>query len=342
MMRSHQRRSLAGRDVPAIGLGCMNLSHAYGGAPDEAGGVRLLERAYELGYRHFDTATLYGFGRNESLVGKALAPVRDRVFIASKGGMAGVDGRREIDGRPDTLRRHVDASLARLQVDHIDLYYLHRWDQRVPIEESLAALVEAQEDGKIGAIGLSEVSAPTLERAQGSAPIAAVQNEYSPWTRNCELGVSEACRRSGVALVAFSPVCRGFLGIDWRRFDGFEPGDIRAGMPRFQAASLDANRPWLEEFRALAAEWAVSPSQLALAWLLARGEHVVPIPGTTSEAHLEENFLAGSVALGEEVLRRVSEVLAPERISGNRYPPSTQAEIDTEQFPWELAGAARP
>ncbi|MGO1467478.1 MAG: aldo/keto reductase, partial [Microbacterium gubbeenense] len=196
--------------LPRLGLGCMNLSHAYGVPPSEDEGLAVLRAALDGEVTHLDTATLYGGGRNEQLVGRALTGRRDEVVLASKCGMAQVDGVKVIDARPETVRRQVDASLERLGVDHIDLYYLHRWDKQVPIGESVAALAEAMEAGKIGAIGLSEVSVPTLRAAQEAAPIAAVQNEYSLWSRNPELGMLEATRDDGIALVAFSPIARGF------------------------------------------------------------------------------------------------------------------------------------
>ena len=198
---------------PGIGLGCMNLSHAYGTPLPEADAIQALRQAFDMGYRHFDTATLYGGGRNETVVGKALKDQRQSLFLASKCGMAigQESGKKEIDGRPDTLRAQCEASLRRLQTDHIDLYYLHRLDPNTPIEDSVGALSDLVREGKIGAIGLSEVSAATLKRAQRVHPIAALQTEYSLWSRNAEIAVLDACRESGTAFVAFSPLARGFL-----------------------------------------------------------------------------------------------------------------------------------
>ena len=204
-------RMLAGVEVAEIGLGCMNLSHAYGHPPSPEDARRVLWRALDLGVTHFDTAALYGFGRNEELVGDALKPARDRIVLASKCGMQGVDGKRIIDGRPATLRRTLDASLRRMQTDRIDLYYLHRWDKTVPIEDSVGEMSRMVEAGKVRAIGLSEVSAATLRRAHAVHPISAVQTEYSLWTRNPEIAVLEACADIGAAFVAFSPLARGFL-----------------------------------------------------------------------------------------------------------------------------------
>lgn len=324
-----QTRTLAGKPVSAIGLGCMNLSHAYGEPPPAAEGERLLLRALELGVTHFDTAALYGFGRNETLVGRTLKPHRDRIFLASKCGMTGVDGKRVIDGRPETLKRTCDESLQRLQTDHIDLYYLHRWDKTVPIEDSVGALAELKQAGKINAIGLSEVSAATLRKAHAVHPIAAVQSEYSMITRNPEIAVLDACADLGAAFVAFSPVARGMLagGVN----GNYSERDIRRGMPRFNPPHLAANLKAAATLAALAREASVTPAQLALIWLLDRGEHVLPIPGTASIAHLDDDIAAGSFAAPAGLIAKIDATLATLSISGDRYPPATQAEVDTER-----------
>lgn len=318
--------------LPRMGLGCMNLSHAYGVSPSESDGLALLQAALDAGVTHFDTATLYGGGRNEELVGRALRGRRDEVILASKGGMASVDGGKVIDGRPETLRAQVDASLARLGVEHIDLYYLHRWDKQVPIADSVGALAEAVAAGKIGAIGLSEVSVARLHEALEVTPIAAVQNEYSLWTRNPELGMLEATRAAGVALVAFSPVARGFLSDAVDDPTALAERDIRRGMPRFQPAHWPANKALLPAWRALAASADVTPAQLALAWLLSRGEHVVPIPGTTSIAHLHEDFATLSLSIDAETLEHAGELIDTATVSGPRYAPASAAEVDAESF----------
>tara|TARA_R110002110_G_scaffold205066_1_gene416710 strand:- start:109820 stop:110809 length:990 start_codon:yes stop_codon:yes gene_type:complete len=327
-----QTRRIGTQELPAIGLGCMNLSHAYGTPPDQQQATQLLHRAYDLGVRHFDTAALYGFGRNETLVGEAMKAHRADIFLASKCGMTGVDGKRVIDGRPATLKATLDEALRRLQTDHIDLYYLHRWDQSVPVEESIGAMADMVRAGKVGALGLSEVSANTLRRAHAEYPIAAVQTEYSLWTRNAEIAVLDACRELGAAFVAFSPLARGFLSGAVTDTAQFEEKDIRRNMPRFQAPHFAANQAWLEEFSALAQEAECSMAQLALHWLL-RDEVVVPIPGTTSIAHLEDNVAAQRGEVSAEILRRAGELVSRERVSGPRYPQATQAEIDTEE--WE-------
>jgi aryl-alcohol dehydrogenase-like predicted oxidoreductase len=319
-------------NLPRYGLGCMSLSHAYGVAPQPEEGLRLLQTALDEGVTFFDTATLYGGGRNEELVGKAIAGRRDEIILASKGGMAIVDGSRVIDGRPETLRAQVDASLRRLDVDHIDLYYLHRWDKSVPIADSVAALAEAVDAGKIGAIGLSEVSVARLREAQQVAPIAAVQNEYSLWSRNAELGMLEATKSDGIALVAFSPVARGFLADAVHNPEELVAKDIRRGMPRFQSPHWEANAALLPAWRALAAEAGVSPAQLALAWLSSRGEHVVPIPGTTNIDHLREIIAAAQLEVTPDVLERAGGLIGTETVSGPRYPANNAVEVDTETF----------
>ncbi len=318
--------------LPRIGLGCMSLSHAYGVPPEPEAGLALLRTALDEGVGMLDTATLYGGGRNEELVGRAITGRRDEVVLASKCGMAMVDGVKRIDGRPENLREQVDASLRRLGVDHIDLYYLHRWDKQVPIGESVGALAEMVAAGKIGAIGLSEVSVTRLREAQAVAPIAAVQNEYSLWSRNPELGMLEAARESGVALVAFSPLARGFLSDGVGDPSELVSKDIRLNMPRFQPEHWPANASLLPAWRALAAEAGCTPGQLALAWVLSRGEHVVPIPGTTSLDHFRENQAAADLEIDAALIARAGELIDTATVSGPRYAPAANAEVDAEAF----------
>lgn len=324
------RRRLGPFRVNPIGLGCMSLSHAYGSPPPREEAVRLLNRALDLGCDFLDTAALYGFGANETLLGEAVGHRRSEYVLASKCGMAGVDGKRMIDGRPDTLLRTVDESLKRLRTDVIDLYYLHRWDKQVPIEESVGALSRMVEAGKVRAIGLSEVSAATLRKAHVTHPIAAVQSEYSPWSRNVEIGILGATGELGTTLVAFSPLARGFLAGAIRAPDQLAAGDIRRGMPRFQAENLARNLQLLERFKAIAEREGCTPAQLSLAWTLSRGDHVVAIPGTTSVRHLEENVRR--LAIDSAALEQVTDIFAPDAPAGPRYPAATQAEIDTEEF----------
>lgn len=326
-------RRIAGTEVAEIGLGCMNLSHAYGTPPAREDARKVLLRALELGITHFDTAALYGFGANEELLGAVLEPYRRRIHLASKCGMTGVAGKRVIDGRPETLRRTCEEALRRLRTEVIDLYYLHRWDKRVPIEESIGALAEMVQKGLVRAIGVSEVSAATLRRAHAVHPIAAVQTEYSLWTRNPEIAVLEACREIGATLVAFSPLGRGFLAGALADPGALAPQDIRRGMPRFQSPHFEANRRWLGELAQLAREAGCTMAQLALAWLLQRDPRIVPIVGTTSVAHLVENVGAAAVRLAPELIERAERLINPDTVSGPRYPPATQAEIDTEEAP---------
>ena len=327
-----QQRPLGPFNVSAIGLGCMNLSHAYGVPPSPELGAQVLLKALDLGVTLFDTAALYGFGANETLVGKVLSAHRSKFVLASKCGMTGVDGKRVIDGRPATLKATCEAALQRLRTDVIDLYYLHRYDKQVPIEDSVGALADLVREGKIRMIGLSEVSATTLHRAHAVHPITAVQNEYSLWSRNVEIAVLDACQALGVAMVAFSPVARGFFSGTVRDANALDAKDIRRAMPRFQGDNLVANLKLLDGLNALAAEAGCTPNQLALAWLLAQGQHIIPIPGTTSMAHLEEDVAAADVVLSPATLQRADALINQRTVAGPRYNAATQTEIDTEEF----------
>jgi aryl-alcohol dehydrogenase-like predicted oxidoreductase len=333
MMKPRQLGPFA---VSSIGLGCMNLSHAYGIPPSPDDAAQILLRAVDLGVTHFDTAALYGFGVNEELLGRTLAPLRSRFTLASKCGAQGVQSesgmRRSIDGRPATLKQTCEDSLRRLKTDVIDLYYLHRWDRAVPIEDSVGALGELVREGKIRAVGLSEVSAATLRRAHSVHPIAAVQSEYSLWTRNPEIAVLDACRGIGAAFVAFSPLARGFLTGALRDVAALEAKDLRRAMPRFEAAAYAANLKLLDDYARLARAAHASMAQLALAWVLARGEHVIAIPGTTCKAHLEENVGAASVELEPGLIARLDGLINQHSVVGERYSRATQTEIDTENF----------
>jgi aryl-alcohol dehydrogenase-like predicted oxidoreductase len=313
----------------------MNLSHAYAVPPPPDAAARLLLHALDLGVTHFDTATLYGFGANEELVGRVLSPHRASFTLASKCGIHGVtvDGQitRVIDGRPATVRKSCEDSLARLRTDVIDLYYLHRWDKSVPIEDSVGALADLVAAGKIRSIGLSEVSAGTLRRAAAVHPIAAVQSEYSLSTRNPEIAVLDACRELGATLVAFSPLGRGFLAGGLRDVAALTAKDIRRSMPRFDAANHARNVPVLDAYEALVREAGCTPAQLALAWLLSR-PHVTAIPGTTSTAHLEEDLGALSLSPDPALLAKLDALFPPKALAGERYNAASQAEVDTESF----------
>lgn len=318
--------------VPAVGLGCMNLSHAYGTAPSPEEAERLLLTALDEGVTLFDTAALYGFGANEELVGRVLAEHRDRIVLASKCGMTGIDGRRVIDGRPETLRRTVEEALVRLRTDVIDLYYLHRLDRAVPVEESVGAMAELVGAGKVRALGLSEVSAATLRRAHAVHPIAALQNEYSLWTRNPEKGTLDAARELGVALVAFSPLARGFLTGAPPDFGALPADDIRRSMPRFDERHYPGNLALRSELVRIAGHAGLTLPQLALAWVLSRGSHVVAIPGTRSVPHLRENVSVLDLDVPGEVLVAAGRVLSGMTVHGARYGEATLAETDTERY----------
>jgi aryl-alcohol dehydrogenase-like predicted oxidoreductase len=333
-----QQRQLGPFKVSAIGLGCMNLSHAYGAPVSAEQGERVLLSALDAGVTLFDTATLYGFGANETLVGKVLKPHRQKFTLASKCGMQGVDlngdGKlvRVIDGRPETLRKTCEDSLRRLQTDVIDLYYLHRWDKKVPIEDSVGALSDLVRKGHIRSIGLSEVSAATLRKAHAVHPIAAVQTEYSLWTRNPEIAVLQACKELGTAFVAFSPVGRGFLCGTLLDVNTLDAKDIRRSMPRFAPDNYAANLKLLPAYKAVAKEVGCTPAQLALAWLLHQGEHIIPIPGTTSTAHLAEDLEAVDVPLSPAILAKLDGLINQNTVVGSRYNAQGNSEVDTETF----------
>ena len=331
-----QTRKLGPFNVSAISLGCMNLSHAYGAPVSSEQGERVLLAALDAGVTMFDTATLYGFGANETLVGNVLSRHRGRFTLASKCGMQGVDvagdGKlvRVIDGRPATIRATCEASLKRLKTDVIDLYYLHRWDKQVPIEDSVGALAELVAAGKIRTIGLSEVSAATLRRAHAVHPVTAVQTEYSLWTRNPEIAVLDACKELGVAFVAFSPVARGFLCGELQDVSTLDAKDIRRSMPRFSPDNYAANLKLLPAYLAIAQDAGCTPAQLALAWLLQQGEHIIPIPGTTRVEHLQDDLGALNVRLGAELIDRLNALINEKTVIGSRYNEQGNREVDTE------------
>jgi aryl-alcohol dehydrogenase-like predicted oxidoreductase len=311
----------------------MSLSHAYGVPPEPDAAARLLQKALDLGYSHIDTAALYGFGANETLIGRALSDRRKEFVLASKGGMfRNAQGQREIDGRPEAIRRHCEESLLRLRTDVIDLYYLHRWDKRIPVEDSIGALSDLVKEGMVKSIGMSEVSAATIRKAHRVHPLSAVQTEYSLWTRNAEVAVLDTCRELGITFVAFSPLARGFLTGTLRDTASMPPKDIRLGMPRFQPDHFPKNLQLLDGLSALAREQGCTMGQLALAWVLAQDANIVPIPGTTRMDHLEENVGATRVSLSKEMRDRLDGLINPTTVSGARYGPAVQAEIDTEEM----------
>ena len=327
------RRTLGPFEVSAIGFGCMSLSHGYGPGPDEDTAIRLLNQALDEGHSLLDTAALYGFGQNETLLGKAVMHRRDEFVLASKCGIFRNEaGQREINGRPEVLRQTCEASLQRLNTDVIDLCYLHRWDKQVPIEESVGALADLVHEGKIRALGLSEVSAATLRKAHAEHPISAVQSEYSLWTREPEIAVLQACKALGVAFVAFSPLARGFLTGGLLDPQQLADNDIRRSMPRFDPENYPANLALLREYRRIAAEADCSMGQLALAWLLARDAHIIPIPGTGNAEHLIENSHSAAIVLSPDTMQRLEELINPHTVRGARYNAASLSEVDTETF----------
>lgn len=316
--------------VSAVGLGCMGMSFAYGGA-DEAESIRTLQRAVDLGVTFFDTAEVYGPYENEKLVGRALKPLRDRVTIATKFGFRIEPGKpaaeaiKGIDGRPENARAVADASLKRLGTEVIDLYYQHRVDPEVPIEETVGAMADLVRQGKVRTLGLSEASAETIRRAHKVHPIAAVQSEYSLWTRDPEEDVLATCRELGIGFVPYSPLGRGMLTGAIRKADDLAPDDFRRSLPRFQAENFDANAALVETLEGLAREKGVTAAQLALAWVISQGDFIVPIPGARKINHLEQNAAAADIVLTRDELARLGDALSPRLVAGKRYTEASLA-----------------
>jgi aryl-alcohol dehydrogenase-like predicted oxidoreductase len=315
--------------VSSLGLGCMGMSDAYG-TPDEAEALRTLDRALELGITFWDTADVYGLGANESLLGRALAGRRDRVELATKfGNVRDADGRYgAVDGRPEYARAACQASLARLGVERIDLYYLHRVDPAVPIEETVGAMAELVAEGLVAHLGLSEAAPSTIRRADAVHPIAAVQSEYSLWHREPEREVLPALRELGIGFVPFSPLGRGLLAGGMPLAGELDEQDLRRTLPRFQGENLDRNLELAERVRAMAAERGATPAQLALAWVMAQGDDVVPIPGTKRVRYLEQNAAAAALELTEADLAALDAAFPPGAAVGDRYPENLERLID--------------
>jgi len=324
-------RKLGQFEVSAIGLGCMSMSQSYG-KPDRAESERALNRALDIGYTFLDTASLYGYGHNEKLIGEVLKHRRNEYVLASKCGLFRdkVTGQRTLDGSPEKIREICEESLNNLQTDVIDLYYLHRKDPKVPIEESFGAMADLIAAGKVRAVGLSEASSDTIRRAHSVCPLTAVQSEYSLWTRIAELKVLMTCHELGITFVPFSPLGRGFLTGKLRDTSVLGEDDLRMSMPRFLGDNFRENLKLLTEYEHIASENNCTPAQLALAWLLSRDETVIPIPGTKHVKYVEENAAAADIKLAATVIQRLDQLINDTTVRGERYNETFMRMMDSE------------
>jgi len=324
-----QKRKLGknGPEVSAIGYGCMGLNFAYGPGVDKASAIAIIRTAFDLGVTFFDTAEAYGPFTNEEIVGEALAPIRDEVVIATKFGFRDGVPSTGVDSRPERIREVADAALKRLRTDRIDLFYQHRVDPDVPMEEVAGTVKALIAEGKVKHFGLSEAGPQSIRRAHAVQPVTALQSEYSLWWREPEIEILPTCEELGIGFVPFSPLGRGFLTGKIDDKTAFADGDLRKNFPRFSADARQANQPLVELLASIAAAQKVSPAQIALAWLLAQKPWIVPIPGTTKVERLQENIGAAGVALSADELRRIGEALSHIEIQGERYPPQMLARM---------------